>query len=92
MKFIKSFIAWFKAQLEKPRVRKYQLSAVLNEIVSLKLCFTLASNNLKIIGISFTQNIQNGEREITIDQSYCRAKLIWNDNGKNLIYYTINIS
>jgi len=91
MKLINLIIAWVKTQLEKSRKKKFLLSSVLNEIIQLRKSFIMATNDLKETNFNFTQNIQNGEREITIDLSYCRAKLIWNDNGKNLIYYTINI-
>ena len=91
MKFINVLITWIKVQLQKSKVRKFQLSAVLNEIVSMKKNFIMSTNDLKDTNINFTQNIQNGEREVSIDLPFAKAKLIWNDNGKVLIYYTINI-
>jgi hypothetical protein len=91
MKLIKIFIAWIKVQLEKSKNKKNQFSNVLNEIIQLRFNFIIATNNLKDSNINFRQNIQNGEREISIDLQYCKAILIWNDNGKNLIYYKINI-
>lgn len=84
-------ITWITAQLQLPKVRKNTLSSIINTLVENRHGFASAVKCLKDIDIPFTQIIQNGEREITIELSYCKFKLIWNENGKNLIDYRINI-
>lgn len=88
---MKKLISFFVNYYEKRKNCRIIISLLFNQILDERRQFETTVEILHQNHFRFSQNIQNGEREINIDLPFAKAKLIWNENGKNLIYYTINI-
>lgn len=88
---MKKFIGLIWHLYQERKGRKTILSRVINGLVQEKRHFDFTVELLHVNHIPFSQNIQNGDRVININSPLAKAHLIWNDNGKNLIHYTINI-